>query len=103
MSDSEKKTEITKENQVNFAFRVTIITLLGYGCGLIFFTNFILGAGSLIGLTLATVILGSKSQLFYQSPLMLFKFILTTYIFGVIHSYTYEQIISFINRDPSQA
>jgi len=89
MSHSENNKEFKVEKQASYALRVTIITLLGYGCGLMFTSKMLLGAVMMAILMLAIFISNKKPDMFYQSTLMLLKFIITTFTFGIIHSFTF--------------
>lgn len=89
MSHSENNKEFKVEKQASYALRVTIITLLGYGCGLMFASSMLLSTVMMAILMLAIFISNKKPDMFYQSTLMLLKFIITTFTFGIIHSFTF--------------
>jgi hypothetical protein len=62
---------------------------LAYLIGVIVFFDVYMAA-PLLAILGAVVMVNDKLKLFVQSPIMLLGFIATTFLFGLVHAYTYS-------------
>jgi hypothetical protein len=84
-------------NNLVYPFRITILTLISYAIGLAALDFTIISVVSLfIGLSIIAI-LNDRLQLFYQTARTLIAFIFTTFVFGMIHSYSFHSVSTFIN------